>query len=165
MKILIYGINYAPELTGIGKYSAEMAEWLAARGHSVSVVTAPPYYPQWRVHDGYRAGRYARERAGVSVRRAVVGAGAAGGVKRLLHLASFALSSLPSLLRAAAGRPTSSWWSSRRCSARPRHGWPPGCAALAPGCTCRTMKWTPRSSWACSRAPGCAAPSPAPSAG
>ena len=48
MKILIYGINYAPELTGIGKYSAEMAEWLAARGHSVSVVTAPPYYPQWR---------------------------------------------------------------------------------------------------------------------
>ena len=78
MKILIYGINYAPELTGIGKYSAEMAEWLAARGHSVSVVTAPPYYPQWRVHDGYRAGRYAREeRAGVSVRRPVVGAGAA----------------------------------------------------------------------------------------
>ena len=71
MKILIYGINYAPRLTGIGKYSAEMAEWLAARGHSVSVVTAPPYYPQWRVHDGYRAGRYAREeRAGVSVRRA-----------------------------------------------------------------------------------------------
>ena len=126
-----------------------MAEWLAARGHSVSVVTAPPYYPQWRVHDGYRAGRYAREeRAGVSVRRAPLWVPARpGGVKRLLHLASFALSSLPSLLRAAAGRPTSSWWSSRRCSARPRHGWPPGCAALAPGCTCRTMKWTPRSSW------------------
>jgi len=45
MKILLYGINYAPVLTGIGKYSAELAEWLAARGHQVSVVTAPPYYP------------------------------------------------------------------------------------------------------------------------
>ena len=30
MKILVYGINYAPELTGTGKYTAEMAEWLAA---------------------------------------------------------------------------------------------------------------------------------------
>ena len=133
MKILIYGINYAPELTGIGKYSAEMAEWLAARGHSVSVVTAPPYYPQWRVHDGYRAGRYAREeRAGVSVRRAPLWVPARpGGVKRLLHLASFALSSLPSLLRAAAGRPDvilvvepalfcapSAWLAARLCGAR-----------------------------------------------
>ena len=44
MKILIYGINYAPERPASAKYSAEMAEWLAARGHSVSVVTAPPYY-------------------------------------------------------------------------------------------------------------------------
>jgi colanic acid biosynthesis glycosyl transferase WcaI len=69
MKILIYGINYAPELTGIGKYSAELAEWLAARGHEVSVVTAPPYYPQWQVHEGYRASRYRKETLrGVTVR-------------------------------------------------------------------------------------------------
>ena len=27
-RILIYGINYYPELTGIGRYTAEMAEWL-----------------------------------------------------------------------------------------------------------------------------------------
>jgi len=31
MHILIHGINFAPELTGIGKYTGEMAEWLAAR--------------------------------------------------------------------------------------------------------------------------------------
>ena len=49
MRILIHGINFSPELTGIGKYSGEMAEWLAAQGHEVRVVTAPPYYPQWRV--------------------------------------------------------------------------------------------------------------------
>jgi len=32
VKILIHGINYSPDLTGIGKYSGEMAEWLAVRG-------------------------------------------------------------------------------------------------------------------------------------
>ncbi len=29
MKILLYGINFAPELTGIGKYTGDMAAWLA----------------------------------------------------------------------------------------------------------------------------------------
>ena len=33
MKIIIYGINYAPEEVGIGKYSSEMAEWLASNGN------------------------------------------------------------------------------------------------------------------------------------
>lgn len=42
LRILIHGINFSPELTGIGKYSGEMAEWLAAQGHEVRVVTAPP---------------------------------------------------------------------------------------------------------------------------
>ena len=55
-KILLYGINFAPELTGIGKYTGEMAAWLAARGHQVRVVTAPPYYPAWKVGDGFRNG-------------------------------------------------------------------------------------------------------------
>ena len=40
MKILIYGINYSPELTGIGKYTGEMASWLGAVGHDIRVVTA-----------------------------------------------------------------------------------------------------------------------------
>ncbi|CAB3702702.1 glycosyltransferase WbuB [Achromobacter piechaudii] len=133
MKILIYGINYAPELTGIGKYSAELAEWLAAHGHQVSVVTAPPYYPQWQVHEGYRAGRYRREeRRGVTVRRAPLWVPKRpGGLKRLIHLASFAVSSLPSLLRAAASRPDlilvvepalfcapAAWLTARLCGAR-----------------------------------------------
>jgi colanic acid biosynthesis glycosyl transferase WcaI len=53
VRILIHGINFSPELTGIGKYSGEMADWLAEHGHEVRVVTAPPYYPQWRVAEGY----------------------------------------------------------------------------------------------------------------
>ncbi|STD27602.1 glycosyl transferase family protein [Enterobacter asburiae] len=46
MKILVYGINYSPELTGIGKYTGEMVEWMASQGHDVRVITAPPYYPE-----------------------------------------------------------------------------------------------------------------------
>lgn len=108
MKILIYGINFAPELTGTGKYTGEMAAWLAARGYEVSAITAPPYYPQWKVHDGYRRGRYASESwQGVKVYRAPLWVPAMpSGAKRLLHLASFALSSLPLLLlRCAFQRP------------------------------------------------------------
>lgn len=60
MKILVYGINYSPELTGIGKYTGEMVEWLAAQGHEVRVITAPPYYPQWQVGENYSARRYKR---------------------------------------------------------------------------------------------------------
>jgi len=54
VKILIHGINFSPELTGIGKYTGEMAEWLTLRGHELRVVTAPPYYPQWQVADPNR---------------------------------------------------------------------------------------------------------------
>ena len=42
MKILIHGINFHPELIGVGKYTGELAEWLAGRGHNVRVVTAAP---------------------------------------------------------------------------------------------------------------------------
>lgn len=107
MRILIYGLNYAPEVTGVGKYTAEMAELFATRGHEVRVVCAPPYYPQWRVHEGYRAWRYKRETlGGVGVWRAPLWVPSRqGGLKRIVHLASFALTSLPLLARLSAWRP------------------------------------------------------------
>ena len=107
VRILICGQNYAPELTGIGKYTAEMAEALAAGGHEVRVVCAPPYYPGWRVGEGYSAWRYTRElRGGVQVHRAPLWVPARPtGATRLLHLASFALGALPSLLRQVLWRP------------------------------------------------------------
>ncbi len=107
MKILIYGINYAPELTGIGKYSGEMAEWLARRGNEVRVVTAPPYYPQWRVSEGYSTWRYRRERLrGVDVRRCPLWVPRRpSGMTRILHLASFALFSFPVMLAQLLWRP------------------------------------------------------------
>lgn len=111
LKILIYGINFAPELTGIGKYTGEMAVWLAARGHQVQVVTAPPYYPEWSVGAGYSAHTWRREQwQGVDVWRCPLWVPAKpGGAKRLLHLASFALSSLPVMLRHIFWRPDVVW--------------------------------------------------------
>ena len=71
MRILIYSANFAPEPTGIGKYSGEMASWLAEHGHEVRVVAAPPYYPMWKVDRKYRWPPFRREQwRGVDVWRA-----------------------------------------------------------------------------------------------
>ena len=107
MRILIHGINYAPELTGIGKYTGEMAAWLASRGHRVRVVTALPYYPAWQVAEGYKAWCYGRERiSGVGVLRCPLWVPAKPtGLKRLLHLATFTMSSFPVILGQAFFRP------------------------------------------------------------
>lgn len=107
MKILMYCLNYAPELTGIGKYTSEQADWLVAQGHEVRVITAPPYYPEWKVAQGYKAWRYKCEtRNGVTVFRVPLWVpGRPSGLKRLIHLASFAVSSFPVLLAQARWRP------------------------------------------------------------
>lgn len=52
-RVLIIGLNYAPEHTGIAPYTAGMARGLADAGWDVQVVTGLPHYPQWRVHEGY----------------------------------------------------------------------------------------------------------------
>jgi colanic acid biosynthesis glycosyl transferase WcaI len=111
MKLLVYGINFAPELTGIGKYSGEMVAWLAARGHDVRVVTAPPYYPEWRVHAGYSATRYTTETwHGARVYRTPLWVpGKVNGARRLLHLASFALASIPALVAQWRWKPDVVW--------------------------------------------------------
>lgn len=107
MRILLYSINYAPELTGIGKYTTEMAEWLQRRGHQVRVVTAPPYYPTWKVAEGYRSWHYRQEVLhGIRVFRCPLWIpGRPNGAKRLLHLLSFALTSFPVMLRQVLWRP------------------------------------------------------------
>ncbi|EBA5555963.1 colanic acid biosynthesis fucosyltransferase WcaI [Salmonella enterica] len=94
MKILVYGINYSPELTGIGKYTGEMVAWMTREGHEVRVITAPPYYPQWKVGERYSAWRYRREEGEATVWRCPLYVPKQPStLKRLLHLGSFALSS------------------------------------------------------------------------
>lgn len=101
MKILVYGANFAPEPTGIGKYTGEMAGWLVEQGHEVRAVVAPPYYPNWEVAKEYRRPLFRREHwKGVDVWRAPLWVPKAPtGVTRVLHLISFALASFPVMLR------------------------------------------------------------------
>jgi colanic acid biosynthesis glycosyl transferase WcaI len=123
MRILIHGINFSPELTGIGKYTGEMAEWLAPQGHDVRVVTAPPYYPQWQVADGF-ANAWSKSQLSALASSLHTSAATGklvvyrcplwvpakpSGLKRILHLASFALSSLPVMLSQVLWRPQVVW--------------------------------------------------------
>jgi colanic acid biosynthesis glycosyl transferase WcaI len=107
MKMLIYSVNFAPEPTGIGKYSGEMAAWLAARGHEVRAVAAPPYYPNWQVAPKYRWPPYRTEQwNNVQVWRAPLWVPKAqGGRARVLHLLSFAFTSFPVMLAQVLWRP------------------------------------------------------------
>jgi len=99
MRILIVGLNFYPEPTGIGKYTGELAAFLGSRGHEVHVITTPPYYPHWRVQMGYHAGRYRRQTwRNVDIWRCPVWVPSRPtGFTRLIHIATFVLSSLPVL--------------------------------------------------------------------
>ena len=71
MKILVYGLNYTPEPTGIGKYTGDQTVWLVAQGHSVRVICGMPHYPQWRLDPTYADGKALVESlAGATVYRA-----------------------------------------------------------------------------------------------
>lgn len=93
---------------GIGKYNTDFAAWLTEKGHEVQVVCAPPYYPQWEIQPGYRGWKYQTDcsqptaifRCPIWVPKNPT------GLKRILHLMSFAISSLPILLeRSQAWKP------------------------------------------------------------
>jgi len=96
VRLLIHGMNYAPELLGIGRYTGELGTYLAARAHQVTVLTAAPYYPQWRVQEDYRPQRWRREWLdGVEVLRAPQYVpGRVSGLGRLLQECSFDASCL-----------------------------------------------------------------------
>lgn len=100
MKILVAGINYAPDLVGIAKYTTEMCQFLREKGHDVVVVTAPPYYPAWRIVRPYKGFVYSREwRDGIRVVRCPMFVPKSpSAMMRILHHLSFALTCLPVLL-------------------------------------------------------------------
>ena len=101
--MLIVGINYAPEPVGIGPYTQGLAEALVAAGAEVQAIVAKPYYPQWRTWPAYAGGgwKHSNEGGVTLVRCPIYVPAEPGGLKRIIHLASFALSALPFALRAA----------------------------------------------------------------
>ena len=101
MKISLVSLNYSPELTGIGKYNGEMCPWLTQQGETVKVLCAPPYYPEWQIHEGFTGGWYSvSEQDAVQVTRCPLYVPKTPTtLKRLLHLASFSISSSLALFK------------------------------------------------------------------
>jgi colanic acid biosynthesis glycosyl transferase WcaI len=96
MHLLILGMNYPPELTGIAPYTGGLAEHLVTRGHRVTVATTFPHYPKWEVERPYQGRwRAVEHRHGVEVRRgAVYVPRGRSTVRRLLYDSSLAASTL-----------------------------------------------------------------------
>ena len=96
MKITLWGINYAPELTGIAPFNTALCEYLSQHGHEVDVVTSFPYYPEWkkRPTDRGRAFRTDVE-SGVRIHRCwLYVPDKVRALKRIVHEASFIAMSL-----------------------------------------------------------------------
>jgi len=97
MRILIYAMNYAPEIVGAGRCTAEIGAHLAAQGHDVTVVTTPPHYPEWKLRAPYQAYSWYKEQIGrqtilrcpLHVREKMK------GIWRLIAPLSFAVNSAP----------------------------------------------------------------------
>lgn len=69
-RVLVVGINYAPEHTGISPYTTRAAEHLVSAGADVLVLTGVPHYPHWTVPQEYRWRRLRYEdHHGVQTRR------------------------------------------------------------------------------------------------
>ena len=96
MKIIIYGLNFKPELVGVGKYTGELADFLHQKGHKVCVITSPKYYPEWEIKNNKysldKESDYKVYRCPIFVPRHP------GGFKRILHLISFSITSFPIII-------------------------------------------------------------------
>jgi colanic acid biosynthesis glycosyl transferase WcaI len=95
MRILVLGTNYIPEKTGVAPFNTGLCEHLAGKGCQVTIITAFPYYPEWRVLDGYRGQMFQKERIhDVEVRRVwhFVPSRGSNLLQRLAHDLSFTVS-------------------------------------------------------------------------
>ena len=99
VKVLIFGMNYAPELAGVGRYTGEIAEFLQRRGSDVVVVTTPAHYPGWTVQKPFKRWSYSVERRnGVKVIRCpLLLRRDIGGIWRLIAPLTFAIAAAPVL--------------------------------------------------------------------
>ncbi len=96
MKIIIYCLNFAPEIVGAGKYNSELVNFLHNKGHKVKVITSPKYYPDWKIQNNKyefdKNYKFKVYRCPIYVPKKPT------GIKRILHLISFSISSFPILI-------------------------------------------------------------------
>jgi glycosyltransferase involved in cell wall biosynthesis len=102
LRVLFVTHYFHPEVGAAQTRLLDLARGLSRRGHSVTVLTGFPNYPDGVIQPGYRGRLVKVERFGELrvVRTAVYPAPNRGVVRRLLNHASFALSSIPGSLLA-----------------------------------------------------------------
>jgi colanic acid biosynthesis glycosyl transferase WcaI len=107
MKVLLNSLNYAPELTGIGKYNDEMCQAFVKNGIDVTAIIAPPYYPEWQVSPGYRKFWYQKSKVhGVKlIRCPLYVPNDVTTIKRFIHLCSFAFTAALAIITQLFNRP------------------------------------------------------------
>ena len=93
-KILVYGLNFAPEIVGIAKYTSELADWLYKKNHNIRIISACPYFPIWETKsNGYskelKSKEYEIYRCPIFLPKKI------NSLSRVLHLLSFLISSFP----------------------------------------------------------------------
>src|SRR3954467_571935 len=95
MRVVVWGINYAPEFTGISPHNVALCEFLRARGHDVEMVTTFSYYPTWRKRPEDRGQLYRTDIInGVPVHRCWHFVPArVNALKRILHEGTFVFTS------------------------------------------------------------------------
>ncbi|MCZ2846580.1 glycosyltransferase family 4 protein [Modestobacter sp. VKM Ac-2978] len=69
LKVVVVGLNYAPETTGIAPYTTGLARHLSRAEHDVTVVAGHPHYPEWQLHPGYEVPRSPEDDRGVHLIR------------------------------------------------------------------------------------------------
>jgi colanic acid biosynthesis glycosyl transferase WcaI len=95
MRVIVWGINYAPEFTGIAPHSVALCEFLRGLRYDVEMVTSFPYYPTWQKRPEDRGRLYRTDLVnGVRVHRCWHFVPVrVSALKRILHEGSFVLTS------------------------------------------------------------------------
>ena len=103
MRIIVWGINYWPEVTGIAPFNRGLCRFLTDRGNTVCMVTTFAYYPTWRKAPADRNRLYRTDTVeGVPVHRCWHYVPArVTMLRRVLHELSFGVTSLLRVLSLA----------------------------------------------------------------
>jgi colanic acid biosynthesis glycosyl transferase WcaI len=100
MRVIVWGINYRPEVVGIAPHNAALCEFLQKEGHDAEMVTTFAYYPEWRKTGTDRGKLYRTDRLqDVPIHRCwhFVPENVTA-LKRIVHEATFALTSTVRIL-------------------------------------------------------------------
>ncbi|MEN3369417.1 MAG: colanic acid biosynthesis glycosyl transferase WcaI [Verrucomicrobiota bacterium] len=95
MRVVVWGINYAPEFTGIAPHSVALCEFLHVQSHDVEMLTSFSYYPTWRKRHEDRGRLYRTDLVnGVRVHRCWhFVPRRVSALKRIIHEGSFVFTS------------------------------------------------------------------------